>query len=267
MKNTVIGAFIAGLLVACGSGVVATSGSDEARISALEATVQQQATQIAALQTSVNALSTAAKPAVFIKAPNAATLIKTAMSKGRKPAAVDPSTCTGLGTLTGRPDNSNPITSDLLAGLSCTGYLYVITQAVNASEQSVLQGLPVRSYFYATYDCTGPAYVSRNGTYGLLSSGVFQSGVVLRAPSSPAAPTDPNDPSTYFYLPALGQTTSAVFGSYVTSLLNGVNCQSLAGLPQPQPPVEDAIELLPNDPAVTGFPSAPIPGPVTIGAG
>lgn len=264
MKNTVIGAFIAGLLVACGGGVVATSGSDEARISALEASVQQQAAQIAALQTSVNTLSAAAKPAVFIQAPKAASLIKTAMAKSRTPASADPATCTGLGTLTGRPDNSNPVTSNLLAGLSCTGYIYVITQAVNTSEQAVVQGIPVESVFFTSKDCTGPMYVSKN--YGsILSSGVFQNGVVFRTPGTPAAPTDPTDPNTYFYVPANGATTSVVVGSFQQSNSNAITCTSWDVFNTPAPTVDNSVQVLPNDPAVTGIPSAPIPGPVTIG--
>lgn len=264
MRKSLFAAFFAGILVACGGGVQAISSEDAARLSALESTTVQQATQIAALQAAVGSLSGAARPAVFITAP-AASFAK-AMGRSLKPAALEESSCSGLGTLTGRPDSSNPITSNLLAGVSCSGYLYVISQASTGDDQAVVQGIPISSLYWTANDCTGPAYVQRNST--LLSTEVFISGAVFRLTGSPAEPTDPSVASNYLYVPAGATPVSVVAGSFlVNDGPNAQRCVSYSEFSTPPPTIDSAIAVLPNDPAVTGIPSAPIAGPISISNG
>jgi hypothetical protein len=269
VKKAMFIPFILGLLVACTSGVSALSGADAERLSALEVLAAQQTTQIAALQEAMTSLksqvdtfSARPRPAVFVQAPRAANV--SALKFGRTSSA-STSECTGLGTLTGRPDSSNPITSNLLAGVSCTGYVYVMTQAATAADHGLLQSLPVASLFWTSSDCTGPAYVSPNYAAGSLSGGVFVNGVVFRRTGSPAAPTDPNDASTYLYVPANAPGVTVTPGSFINRQTNTETCVSYAAFTVPPQPVDAAVQVLVNDPVVTGLPSEPIAGPIVIG--
>ncbi len=250
---------IAGLLVACGTQVAALSGADEARLVALESLTALQQTQIAALQTAVNTLNAGPRPAVFIQAPGAANVqaLKSARSTNAATAvggaAADADTCTGLGTLTGRPDNSNPITSSLIGGVSCTGYLFVVSDAASAAEEGYLQPISNFVRFYATSDCSGPGYISRQGSIGRLSADVFIKGAVFGDVDTRTGVRLPN-----LYVPAGAPKVTVPYGSASDG---GGGC---GFFPSPFM-VEDAVQLLPNDPAITRVPNGPIPGPITIG--
>lgn len=245
-------------LYACGSsGSVASTGSSGLTQAQVQALISQAVTplqnQIATLQSQVGALqsSSSAAPAIFIRAPNAPA-VKVASQPRGVSAKATPSTCTGIGTLTGRPNNSDPLSTDNISGVSCTGYYFTISGAATSADSAIVQPAPAAvTIGYDGPGCTGNAYAlaSFNGTG--ITEGAVANGAVFRAYSGT---NDPTNPSSYLMLKA-GTTLSS---PNILSVLQGSSCSSFSGQLSGYP-------LVTNDQTVSGVASAPIPGPVTIG--
>lgn len=244
------------MLYACGSSGSSASSAPgltqaqvQSLISAAVAPLQQQVTtlqgQVATLQS-----AGAAAPAVFIKAPNMPAA-KVARQLSNK-AGSGP-TCTGLGTLTGRPTSSDPISSDDVSGVSCTGYYFTVSGAATSSDNAIVQGLqgnlPV---WYDAPNCTGNAYVTVGAGSQSLSNGALANGAVFRAYLASA--DDPTNTASYLMLQP---GTASSEPTLLSELQNG-QCGAVS--------VTQFVvyELATNDQTVSGVPSAPIPGPVTI---
>src|SRR5256885_1960993 len=227
-----------------------SSGATAAQVRELQA-LQQQVTD---LQTQVATLQHSAAPAVFIRAPNAPAvkLAPRASDKITAFATSAASTCTGLGTLTGRPSDSDPIKSDNVSGVSCAGFYFTVSGGAASTATALVQ--PLQSALAVWFDspnCTGSAYVSvANGSAQSLSSGALANGAVFRAY---AAVNDPTDVSSYWML----KPGTAKVAPLLLSYLQGLQCSATSLS-------FDVYQLEPNDPTVSGVPSAPIPGPVTI---
>lgn len=264
-----IGGAVLGLLAACGGGAAALSASEAARLLAVETAVQmipglrQQITDLAAaqmrLQTQVTALASGPRPTIFVTAPRSTAVrameARRAATPGARSAAkAGEAACTGLGTLTGQPDTSNPVSSGLIGAISCTGYRYVVSDAVSADEEGLIQPVPPDATVWATADCTGQAYVRRTQGSGL-SAGVFAQGAVFSV-------RDPADGTTTGYVAVYPNTPRVTipFGSFRDRFNR---CQAFAG----DVTIDNAMPLLPNDEAITGVPSSPITGPILITTG
>lgn len=229
---------VAALITACGGGQ-ATSAADTSQLQSEITTLQSQ---VAQLQTEVAALGAA--PAVFIKAPNAPTVKVAEQMRTASQKATTTSSCTGLGTLTGRPSNSDPIASNLISGVSCAGYYYTLNGAATSADTSTVQpleaSLPV---WFDSPGCAGNAYVTVGAGSQSLSVGALANGAVFTVNG------------TYWMLKP---GTASAQPNLLSEFVNG-NCinNSVSQLV--------VYPLAPNDQTVSGVPNAPIQGPVTIG--
>lgn len=246
----------AALLAACGGN----SNSNDSTADSMQTQTQIQALaqQVSALQGQVAAMqqSAAAAPAVFIRAPNAPA--PKAARQGVSIKTTSPS-CSGLGTLTGRPSDSDPISSDDISGISCTGYYFTVSGAATSSDNAIVQ--PLLSTIAVLYDspnCAGNAYVALgsgftwNGVAAGVSSGAVANGAVFRVYMNGS--NDPTNAASYLML----KGGTALSNPLIQSVLVNSACQ----------PFNSSLgvyELAPNDQTISGVPSAPIPGPVTIG--
>lgn len=244
-RTVLFAALSAILLYACGSsGSSASSGLSQSDVQAMiTAAVTPLQQQIATLQGQVSTLQQAQTPAVFIRAPNAPAIAIRAQLRGTSAkTTTTTTTCTGLGTLTGRPNNSDPITSNDLAGVSCTGYYFTVSGAATASDTAVVQ--PLASTLFVWFDapnCTGNAYVTIGS--GSLSNGALANGVVFTVGTS------------YFMLkPGTASAQPNLLSDWQGGSCSNTTVSKLVVYP-----------LAPNDPTVSGVPSAPVTGPVTIG--
>jgi hypothetical protein len=225
-------------LYACGGNT--TSSADTG---VTQAQVQSMiAAAIAPLQQQINSMQPSASPAVFIKAPNAPAVKVASQMHGDKSQSAPPS-CTGLGTLTGRPSTSDPIASNLISGISCTGYYYTISGAATSAQQAVVQPLSgALTVWFDSPNCQGNAYVSLNSGNQSVSPGAVANGAVFTVAGA------------YWMLkPGTAVSDPAILSSYQSG-----QCSAFSGS-------WDMYQLAPNDQTVSGVPSAPIPGPVTIG--
>lgn len=235
-------------LAACGGG---GSGSATSASVTGPSTSQFQALQqqVATLQGEVATLQGSTAPAVFIKDPNGPAVKVQVRHQLSDKATGSTSTCTGLGTLTGRPANSDPITTDLISGVSCTGFYFTVSSAATSAENAVVQPLPPSvAVFYDAPGCTGNAYVAAPGTFQwngvdvAISNGALANGAVFTVGAS-------------YEMLNTGISPTSVS---VQSLQVNGSCSAFST-------VLSLYPLAPNDPTVSGVPSAPIPGPVTIG--
>lgn len=198
----------------------------------------------------------------IIMAPNAkpvtARIVSTRLVNGGGETTSQTVTCTGIGTLSGYPNDADPITASVYAGTSCTGYLFDIGAAPIASDYGVIQKFqsPAAVVFFDAPNCTGNAYVFPgyyyNGVQGI-GEIAFSQGFVVRVDPSNSDPLGAN-PATYFYVPAgAAETPFNAMSMYVNGGCSA-NSQTLTG-----------VKLLVNDPTITGINSAPVQGPITIG--
>ena len=226
-------------LYACGGNTTssADTGVTQAQVQAMIASA------IAPLQQQLNTLQSSTAPAVFIKAPNAPAISVKAMLRGTTQKTQSTPPCTGLGTLTGRPDTSDPIASNLISGVSCAGYYYTISGAATSAQQAVVQPLSgALTVWFDSPNCQGNAYVSLNSGNQSVSPGAVANGAVFTVAG------------TYWMLkPGTAVSDPAILSSYQSG-----QCSAFSGS-------WDMYQLAPNDQTVSGVPSAPIPGPVTIG--
>lgn len=250
-RATALALLSAVFLYACGSSgsqASSSSGLTQSQVQTLIAQalapVQQQ---VSTLQSQVSALQGSATPAVFIRAPNAPAIAIKAQARGTSQKATAP-TCTGLGTLTGRPTDSDPLATDDISGVSCTGYYFTVSGAATSAQSADIQGPPsgVRVWFDAP-NCTGNAYVTINPSGGL-SQGALANGAVFTI-------GDPTVAANYLMLKP---GTASSQPNLQSDLQNGA-CTNTA--------VSQLVvyPLVTNDSTVSGVPSAPIAGPVTIG--
>jgi len=236
-------------LAACGGGGSGNStsavvpGPSDSQFQAL----QQQVTT---LQGEVATLQGSAAPAVFIQAPNAPAVKLQLRHQTSDKSTSTASTCTGLGTLTGRPPTSDPISSDDISGISCTGYYFTVSGAATSAQMAQVQPLPSSiAIFFDAPNCAGNASVTAPGTFTWngkdagISNGATANGAVFTSGS------------TYYMLKAASTAGSTL----VQSVLIGGGCNAFSGTLKP------TYALATNDQSVSGVPSAPIPGPVTIG--
>ncbi|MDE2101216.1 MAG: hypothetical protein KGL39_28480 [Patescibacteria group bacterium] len=251
-----------GILVACSGSSSADTGLTQSQVQTMiTAAVSPLQQQIATLQTQVQTLqaSTGSVARVFITAPNASAA--TALAR-RVTRASSGAPCTGIGTLTGRPSTSDPMSSGLYSGISCTGYYFDISGAI-AGGVANLQPLPYAQYIVA-YDganCTGDAYlVPRSDTVDTLQI-LAQSGMVFLFDPNTVTPS-PTVAANYWYLKA--GTTAVPFTE--ASLSYGALAQPCtdASVTVSGFSFTSGFPIQANDSAVTGIPSAPIPGPVLI---
>jgi hypothetical protein len=252
---------VVGLLVACGgSSNAADNGPTMAQFNALKQQVSALADakstlqdKVASLQKQVDKLPTtdaAADLYLTIQAPNLdhkANARARAMALGLSPRDEKVNPCTTLGTLTGHPDTSSPITSRNLAGVSCTGYLFTISSAT-AEGTGYIQ--PTNQFiWYTGPNCTGDAYA-------YLTPIAAANGAVFVPSEGDKLSTDPKD---YLYLPQ-GEALSK--GVEVLSQLNPNGGHDCSTFESPSPNNLYKLEI--NDPSITGVDSAPVPGPVLM---
>lgn len=252
---TLMVGLLVGALVACGGSSVASSGSSgltQTEVQALiSAAVTPLQSQIAVLQSQVNSLqasSGASKAAVFIRAPNAAQV----MARQTRGMQSEPSITRALPspcnwTLTGRPNTSNPISDNTYAGVSCTGYYFLITGAATGD----VAGIQAPNTLVVQWDgpsCTGNAYVVQG-----VSAGARVNGFVFVTNFNNAV-ADPNASDYWYVAPATPLTNNV---AAMSSFTPGMGCTSVSG-------TIVGWAALPNDESVTGIPSAPVPGPVLI---
>lgn len=254
------------ILLACsgGSGNAASGLTQQQVQDMITAAVQPLQAEILILQTQVKTLQ-ANQPAVFIRSPNAPSIMATSSAT----SATTP-TCTGLGTLTGRPTSSDPISSPMIAGISCTGYYFTIIGAPNSSSQAIVQPLPKPvALVFATPDCTGQAYVDDGSSYTLgasiIANSALVNGVVFRYWTSNL---DPTIASSYYMLPAgeQAQTIAPMSMTYYSGGAPANNSFQCQQIPNSSGATYGGFyPVKQNDPTVTGVPNAPIQGPVKIG--
>lgn len=251
----IVGALV-GVLVACGGSSVAQSsgGLTQADVQAMIATaVQPLQQQVATLQAQVQALQSqgGTRPAVFITAPNAPVATRSITRAG-------PNTCTSIGTLTGRPTQSDAIRGTIYSGLSCTLYNFNITGAATAADSGLIQPLSGGvDVDFTGANCTGNAFVRSTGSVSPLA---VASGVVFTLNPQDTSGAgmqfaDYSNPANYWYIPA-GQpmdTTTPIVSSWQSSGCFAANVGTAFGW-----------AALPNDPVITGIQSAPVQGPVLI---
>lgn len=238
------------VLYACGSsGSSASSGLSQSDVQAMiTAAVTPLQNQIAALQTQVSGIQQAA---VFIKAPNAPAVKVASQLRGISVKATTTTTCTGLGTLTGRPNTSDPIASNNLSGISCTGYYFTVSGAATSAQTAIVQGPPpVVTIGFDAPNCTGNAYMIANFNGTGVSQTAVANGAVITI-------GDPTVAAHYWMLkPGTAATNPNILSMFNSAPPGG--CFSWSGS-------ASGYALAPNDPTVSGVPSAPIAGPVTIG--
>ncbi|MGH8127858.1 MAG: hypothetical protein ACRETC_05755 [Gammaproteobacteria bacterium] len=196
----------------------------------------------------------ASSAAVFIRAPNAPTvkvMRRSTESVGGSNTAITkaalPSPCTW--TLTGRPTSSDPMQSDVVSGVSCSGYYFNISGAASASDNAYLQPLNTAVYFDGT-NCTGTAYVSN------IPATAITGGIVFGLnPNDGFTQSDALNSAYYWYIPA---NSALQFVPMQSNWNPGANsCTNAAG------DVSGYIAIQ-NDPTVTGIANAPIQGPVLV---
>lgn len=253
LRVILIGALSAFVLYACGGGQ-SNAGMTNAQVQALIASaIAPLQAQVNTLQTQVNALEGQTAPAVFIQAPNGPTVaVKRQRNFGQKTSTTTTSTCTGLGTLTGRPRSSDPIESNNLSGISCTGYYFTVSGSATSAQTSYIQGVaPEINVWWTNANCTGNPYVAAGGTgmLGPVSSGAIANGFVFTT-------IDPTTGNLVYWMLKAGTTAAS---ANVLSVQSGTaGCNPATG------PLS-LYAVVPNDQTVSGIPSAAIPGPVTIG--
>lgn len=264
LRAIVIGALSVLLLYACGGSSSQASSGTGLTQSQVQALIAQAVTplqqQVTSLQTQVTTLQQGAAPAIFIQAPNAPSVkmqIRAQLS-AKATGTTSAPTCTGLGTLTGRPADSDPIVSNNLSGVSCTGYYFTVSAAATSSAQGYIQPLsPQIAVLYSAPGCTGQPYVGV-GQLPYTWDGVPLQGVAEGALGAGAVFTigspGGGDPSAYWMLPAGAASASLNMES---AYWQGQCIAATFTL--------TAYPLQTNDAATSGVPSAPIPGPVTIG--
>lgn len=246
---------LVGVLVACGGSSVADSNSNDLTQAQVQTMIASAVTplqsQIADLQSQVQALqakSGSSQAAVFIRAPNAAMARQTRTIGGSLASTRGlPAPCNW--TLTGRPTTSDPIGGNTYAGVSCTGYYFLITGSVAGGLSGVMRSANI-GIGWDGPGCTGNAYVTSGVSPGATVNGfVFAVNV-----ANPAYVGPDTNPADYYYVPAASQPVTVTIASYFQ---DGRGCLSGGAL-------ANAYAALPNDESVTGIPSAPIPGPVLI---
>lgn len=244
-----------GLLAACNSSTDASSGvslSDfqalQQQVASLQQTVTQQGQEITALQSSSGS-GAASGLYLTISAPNAHTASLSTMSVGGSSGGVHTdatgTTCTGLGTLTGHPNTSDPISSNVLSGYSCSGYLFNVTGSVTGGVSDIQPLASGIELDFTGTNCTGNVYV-RN-----VPAAAIANGIVFAFNAS--GTIDYTNAANYYYVPA-GQTAEQVT---MLSFYNG-SCQNITG----GGTVLKGYPVSPNDPTVTDIDSAEIAGPV-----
>lgn len=238
----------AALLSACGSSSSqAPSGISQSQaqtlISQAVAPLEQQVTT---LQADISTLQQSSAPAVFIRTPNSAPVaIKSQHGTSQKTTST---TCSGLGTLTGRPTDSDPLATDDISGVSCTRYYFTVSGAATSAQNGYIQGPPasVRVWFDAP-NCTGNAYVTISPSGGL-SEGALANGAVFTV-------GDPTVATNYLMLkPGTASSQPNLQSDLQAGACTNTTISQLV-----------VYALVPNDSSVSGIPSAPIPGPITIG--
>lgn len=253
-----------GVLVACSGSSSADTGLTQSQVQTMiTAAVTPLQSEITTLQSQVQALqgtagSTSAR--VFITAPNASAvtaLVRQAVTRGTAST-----TCTGIGTLTGRPATSDPMTSDVYSGISCTGYYFDISGSVAGGTSDIQQ-----TQFEIGFDganCTGDAYIVPWGAQPQLPL-LAQAGAVFTAAPSDAfgmRGADWSNAANYWYLKA-GTSPVAFTAASFYAYNQGCLAAGDERLPSPLN-TQAAYPIAANDASVTGIPSAPIPGPVLI---
>lgn len=241
------------VLVACGTNSTANSTLDQ-RVTALEQKVATLQTQLQTLQNT--------QPAVFIKAPNAPVVaVRSVQSLGSQSGGTSTravANCTGIGTLTGRPNTSDPIATSNASGISCTGYYFTVSEARSSTENAEIQPLPgTLAILFDGANCMGTPYMSTNFALAgnpPLGKGAVTNGAVFRwDPKHVGA----SDASTYYMITA-GQTPAAGVTIQSFEPADSTTCtnSTFTNL--------TLYQLMANDPAVTGLNSATVPGPVII---
>lgn len=265
---------ILGAMWGCGSS--SSAATTDPTVAALQAAVATLQSDVKTLQSQVAALQaqpsgSGSTPAVYIVAPNdkAANAVARdayqALMRRRTTEAVATTTattqavtpCTGIGTLTGRPFNSDALGSNKLSGKSCTGYLFNISTALTG-EYGYIQPLLTGQLLFTGMNCSGDMYVSpywyKNGVPTFTEEGVNDGAVFTFDPNN----LGPNDTSTYYMVQA-GET--ATTGLTMASLWDTAanSCQSTT--------IDSIATFLvqPNNSTTTGIGSAPVAGPVTVG--
>ncbi len=266
-------------LAACGGSGSASSGPTMAQFNALQAQVQalqtqldtvqsgQQANQTAiadlqsgqqANQTAIADLQSSSTAVSSLKlaivAPNAMAA-RRARLRAPNTSTASPPACLTIGTLTGHPQTSDPISSGVLSGISCTGYYFNVSEAPASADgdlQELTNGVLVG---FDGAGCTGNAYVEPGAQFAAVS---VESGVVFVMDTANAGGTpDYANAANYWYVPAAESETSYTAASYY---LFGTGCHSA------QPVQTGGFMAAANDSAVTGEISAPIAGPVLPGS-
>jgi len=248
MMKRILWALVASaMVVMAGCDAKGNTGPDASAgdLAALEAQVTALSGTVTALQAQVTA-SEASRPAVFLR--SASTTSGSARSaSGLRANAEEPAPegpCSNIGTLTGRPTNGDPILTTRIAGVSCMGFLFVLDDSGATAD---VAEPPPSAVFFETADCTGQPYMSPNNGGATISPAAYNQGAVFRVNGE------------YVYLPP---ATSAVMATVnIGSRVDNGVCVPFGSVP-----VDFSIALLPNDVMVTGVASAPIAGPIVVGA-
>lgn len=261
-------ALLAGFLIGAatiGCGSSATSAADDdstyatmAALTALQASLTATQAQVTTLQAQVTTLQTqitalpVARPAVFIKGPAVA-------AKTSRTRAVAGCVSSGtLGTLTGRPSSSNPISDDDEAGISSTGYYFTITSAPTANDCGYLQTIPYGvTVYFSDALCHDVEGVSG------MSNGAIAQGFVFHMDLDG---TDPafTDAGHYWSLVAGKSPVSMNYQSLTAeSDKVHVTCLPTFGTTN-NSGTTMAYPVQNNDTSVTGIPNAPVQGPITV---
>lgn len=251
--------FVGIVVTACNGGSSsASSGVTQAELAAaIASAVTPLEAQIATLQSQVSTLqqgqSKVSSLKLAIVAPNSAQ----AQRRGTfAPAsATSPSSCLTIGTLTGHPTTSDPISSGVLSGISCTGYYFNVSEATSSQQGDIQQLTNGVLVGFDGAGCTGNAYVEPGMQFA--DASVIGGVVFVMDTSNAGGNPDYSNPANYWYVPA-GESesgyTAASFYSFGSGCSVARSIQT-AGYPTMQ-----------NDPSVTGEDSAPIPGPVLPGS-
>jgi hypothetical protein len=234
------------------------TGSSNATTGLSAATVQSMINaSIAPLQQQIAQLQNAATPAIYIQDPNQPA---TSVKEHNHTSGSSTSTCTGLGTLTGRPDTSNPLQTNNLSGVSCTGYYFTVSGAATSSDYAYVQPLPSSlAVMYTSTDCSGPPYlvqIPADYEWDGVPLGGVPPTVVPNGAVFTLGTQGGTDPTAYWMLPAGAAPVSVDMLSFIGS--GNPQCINASA-------VVTGYALQENNSAITGVPSAPIPGPVTIG--
>lgn len=258
-RSALFALFASVALYACGSsGSQASSGAGLTQ-SQVQALISQAVTP---LQQQIATLQQSSAPAVFIKAPNAPAISIKAQSRGTSQKAAA-STCTGLGTLTGRPSDSDPMATDLIAGVSCTGYYFTVSVAATSAQSAQVQPAPNNiPVYYDAPNCTGNAYIVVGGRG--VSQGALANGAVFTTANT--FDGNPGYVVSYWMLePSAASSQPTLLSSSSGDAVNGDPTQINQTCTNATTTGMTVYALAPNDPTVSGVPSAPVQGPVTIG--